>query len=139
MSEANEAKKIALAQAGEDAMVVDTMGGRVHVRWDPTAQATRHGQIVFFAESLATAGAFDRGVQDCPLHDSSPNASRPRDVLGTLMLGILAGAKRYAHMTGVRGAHPALRTGRCPREARAKCRGLDTHSLLPSSSLLPPA
>jgi hypothetical protein len=38
-----------------------------------------------------------------PLHYSSPNASRPRDVLGTLMLGILAGSKRYAHIAGVRG------------------------------------
>jgi len=44
MSEADDAKKTALAQAGEEAMVVDTMGGRVHVRWDETAQATPHGQ-----------------------------------------------------------------------------------------------
>jgi hypothetical protein len=84
-------------------MVADTMGGRVLVRWDDRAQATAHGQIVFFAELLATAGVFDRWVQDCPLRYSSPNASRPRDVLGTLMLGILAGSKRYAHIAGVRG------------------------------------
>ena len=103
MSEANEPKKTVLAQASEDAMVVDTLGGRVHVRWDESAQATPHGQIVFFAEFLATAGVFDRWVQDCPLHYSSPNASRPRDVLGTLMLGILAGSERYAHIAGVRG------------------------------------
>jgi len=49
MGEADDAKKTALAQAGEAAMVVDTMGGRVHVRWDETAQATPHGQIVFFS------------------------------------------------------------------------------------------
>jgi len=103
MSEADDAKKTALSQAGEEAMVVDTMGGRVHVRWDETAQATPHGQIVFFAEFLATAGVFDRWVQDCPLHYSSPNASRPRDVLGTLMLGLLAGHRRYAHITALRG------------------------------------
>ena len=103
MGEAKEPKKSVLAQASEDAMVVDTMGGRVRVRWDETAQATPHGQIVFFAEFLATAGVFDRWVQDCPLRYTSPNASRPRDVLGTLMLGILAGSKRYAHIAGVRG------------------------------------
>jgi hypothetical protein len=40
MSEANEPKKSALSRASEDAMVVDTMGGRVHVRWDETAQAS---------------------------------------------------------------------------------------------------
>ena len=103
MGERDEPKKTVLAQAGEDVMVVDTLGGRVHVRWDNKAQATPHGQIVFFAEFLATAGVFDRWVQACPLHYSSPNASRPRDVLGTLMLGILAGSKRYAHIAGVRG------------------------------------
>ncbi|MFV0487624.1 MAG: transposase [Vibrio fluvialis] len=92
-----------LAQAGEQAMAVDAMGGRMHVRWDETAQATPHGQIVFFAEFLATAGVFDRWAQGCPLHYSSPNASRARDVLGTLMLGILAGSRRYAHIAGVRG------------------------------------
>jgi hypothetical protein len=103
MGDANEPKKTALAQASEDAVAVDTMGGRVHVRWDETAQATPHGQIVFFAEFLATAGVFDRWVEACPLYYSSPNASRSRDVLGTLMLGILAGSKRYAHIAGVRG------------------------------------
>lgn len=103
MGEADEPKKSVLAQASEDAMVADTMGGRMHVRWDETAQATPHGQIVFFAEFLATAGVFDRWVQACPLRYSSPNASSARDVLGTLMLGILAGSKRYAHIAGVRG------------------------------------
>ena len=90
MGEGIEQKETVLAQASEDAMVVDTMGGRMHVRWDETAQATAHGQIAFFAEFLATAGVFDRWVDACPLRYSSPNASRPRDVLGTLMLGILA-------------------------------------------------
>ena len=103
MGESNGPKKSMLAQASEQAMVVDTMGGRMHVRWDEAAQATPHGQLVFFAEFLATAGVFDRWVQGCPLHYSSPNASRARDVLGTLMLGILAGSKRYAHIAGVRG------------------------------------
>jgi hypothetical protein len=37
------------------------------------------------------------------LRYSSPNASSRRDVLGTLMLGILAGSRRYAHIAGVRG------------------------------------
>jgi len=103
MGESNEAKKTALAQASEDVMVAQTMGGRMHVRWDETAQATPHGQVVFFAEFLATAGVFDRWVDGCALRYSSPNASSAHDVLGTLMLGILAGSKRYAHIAGIRG------------------------------------
>ena len=58
---------------------------------------------MFFAEFLATAGVFDRWVDGCPLRYSSPNASSARDVLGTLMRGILAGSKRYAHIAGIRG------------------------------------
>ncbi len=75
----------------------------MHVRWDETARATPHGQLVFFTEFLATAGVFERWVEGCPLSYTSPNASAKRDVLGTLMLGILAGSRRYAHIAGVRG------------------------------------
>ncbi|HWR87591.1 MAG TPA: hypothetical protein VN277_04145 [Acidiferrobacterales bacterium] len=59
MGEANEARKGPIAQAVET-MVAQTMGGRMQVRWDESAQATPHGQLVFFAEFLATAGVFDR-------------------------------------------------------------------------------
>ena len=33
----------------------------------------------------------------------SPNAPAKRDILGTLLLAILAGPKRYAHITALRG------------------------------------
>ena len=41
-------------------------------------------------------------MADCPLAFVSPNAPRKRDVLGTLMLSILAGHRRYAHITALR-------------------------------------
>jgi len=40
-------RKSALAQATEEPMVVDTVGERMPVRWDETAQAMSHGQVVF--------------------------------------------------------------------------------------------
>ncbi len=58
MGEADEPKKSAVALASKDETVADTMGGRIHVRWDEATQATAHGQILFFAESLAAAGHF---------------------------------------------------------------------------------
>ncbi len=83
--------------------VVDTLGGRVHVRWDAGASATPHGQLVFFAEFLATTGVFERWVSACPLEYRSGNAPGKRDLLGTLMLGLLAGHRRYVHITALRG------------------------------------
>lgn len=83
-------------------MNVDTLGGRIQVQWDTQASATPYGQLAFFTEFLKTAGLFDDWVNDCPLHYTSPNASKKRDVLGTLMLSVLAGHKRYAHVTGLR-------------------------------------
>jgi hypothetical protein len=76
--------------------VVDTLGGRMHVRWDEGAAATPHGQLVFFAEFLATTGVFDRWVSECSLEYRSGNAPDKRDVLGTLMLGfwLATGAAR---------------------------------------------
>lgn len=83
--------------------VVDTLGGRMHVRWDEGAAATPHGQLVFFAEFLAATGVFERWVSQCPLSYRSGNAPDKRDVLGTLLLGLLAGHRRYAHITALRG------------------------------------
>lgn len=96
---------MSIAADGGDstAMVVDTLGGRMHVRWDEGAPATPNGQLVFFAEFLACAGVFDRWVADCPLEYRSNNAPGKRDVLGTLLLAILAGHRRYAHVTALRG------------------------------------
>ena len=106
MGEARRKQKNAVAQregGADEAMVVDTLGGRMHVRWDDSAQATPNGQLVFFAEFLGAAGVFDRWVEDCPLEYTSGNAPGKRDVLGTLVLAILAGHRRYAHVTALRG------------------------------------
>ena len=81
MGESRRKQEVAAAVATE-AMVVDTLGGRMHVHWDEGAQATPNGQLVFFAEFLATAGVFDAWVLACPLSYTSPNAPAKRDVLG---------------------------------------------------------
>jgi hypothetical protein len=81
---------------------VDTFGGRIHVEWDPQAAVTPLGQLPFFIEFLKVGGLFDPWVQECPLNWQSPNAPRKRDVLGTFVLSILSGHKRYAHITSLR-------------------------------------
>lgn len=89
---------------------VETFGGRVHVEWAPQAPVTPLGQLPFFIEFLKTAELFDPWVADCPLEYHSPNAPNVRDVLGTVLLSILAGQKRYAHIAAIRadGVNPAL-------------------------------
>ena len=82
--------------------VADTFGGRVHIEWDTTAPVTPLGQLPFFIEYLKQGGLFDGWVAGCPLSFTSPNAPRKRDVLGTLLLSVLAGHRRYAHVTALR-------------------------------------
>ena len=60
------------------------------------------GQLPFFIHFLKVSGLFDALIADCPLRYVSPNAPRTRDVLGTTMLSILAGHKRYAHIAALR-------------------------------------
>ena len=81
---------------------VDTFNGRIHVEWDPEAAVTPNGQMPFFLEFLKTADLFDSWVEDCPLHLLSNNASKNRDILGTIFLSILSGHTRYAHITTLR-------------------------------------
>ncbi|MGB4583273.1 MAG: hypothetical protein WBI05_04005 [Rhodoferax sp.] len=79
--------------------------------------------LVKLGALLATAGIFDNWVKTCPLHYTSPNASSVRDVLGTLMLGVLSGSKRYAHLAGIRSdqvAAQALGLNKIVSEASAR-------------------
>lgn len=87
----------------EGPAAVDTFAGTVHVEWDSDAAVTPLGHLAFFTEYLKVSGRLDALVADCPLHYSSPNAPKKRDVLGTAVLAILAGQWRYAHITALRG------------------------------------
>ena len=81
---------------------LDCFFGPVRVEWDHEAAMTPLGQLPFFIHFLKTAGLFDAFVADCPLRYVSPNAPSKRDVLGTAMLSMLAGHRRYAHIAALR-------------------------------------
>ena len=81
---------------------LDSYFGPVRVEWDHEAAMTPLGQLPFFIDFLKTSGLFDAFVGDCPLRYGSPNAPRKRDVLGTAMLSMLAGHRRYAHIAALR-------------------------------------
>jgi len=91
-----------VAQAATE-MRVATPGGRFHVRWDEGGSATALGQLAFFAEFLEVSGLFARWKEGCPTNYSSPNAPTVVNILGTWLLSVLDGQRRYAHVTGLRG------------------------------------
>src|SRR5271166_3949270 len=74
--------------------IADTFAGRVHIEWDATAPVTPLGQLAFFIDYLKQAGLLDAWVADCPLRLISPNAPRKRDLLGSVLLSVLAGHRR---------------------------------------------
>jgi hypothetical protein len=81
---------------------IDTYAGKVHIEWDPQAAVTPLGQLPFFISFLKVSGLYDDFVASCPLTYTSPNAPSKNDVLGTLLMSILAGHHRYAHITSIR-------------------------------------
>ena len=97
-------------EVGPASLTLDTWAGPVRIEWDSSAPLTPFGQLPFFIEYLKVASLFDGLAADCPLVYSSPNASEKRDVLGTTMFSVLAGHKRYAHITALRndGVLPEL-------------------------------
>ena len=103
-----EARDLAVHPAGEQprvepwSAIADTFAGRIHVEWDQQAPVTPFGQLPFFIDFLKQGGLFDRWVDDCPLSLTRPNAPKKRDLLGTVMLSVLAGHCRYAHVTALR-------------------------------------
>ena len=84
-------------------MRLTTPGGRFQVRWDENGSASALGQLAFFAEFLDVSGLFERWVASCPMNYTSGNAPEVVDVLGTWLLSILDGQRRYAHVAGLRG------------------------------------
>lgn len=89
---------------------LQTMAGRVQVRWESESAATPMGQLAYFIEFLNLSGLWSRWVEGCPLSYKSPNAPSKAEVLGTWMLSVLSGHKRYAHVTAMRcdGVNPGL-------------------------------
>ena len=82
MGEAKRRSIVAVRDALE-ALVVDTVGGRVQVRWNAHRAATPFGQWAFFVEFLNLTGLYRRWEEDCPLAYVGPNGSRTQDIIGT--------------------------------------------------------
>jgi hypothetical protein len=76
---------------------------RFEVQWDMEAKVTPIGSLVFFAQYVQTGGLLDRLCKGSPLAYSSHNAPEDRDVLGTILLSVLNGQTRYAHINALRG------------------------------------
>ena len=89
---------------------VQTAGGRVQVRWESESAATPMGQLAYFIEFLTLTGLWSRWQEGYPLPYVSPNAPSKAEVLGTWMLSILSGHRRYSHVTTIRcdGVNPGL-------------------------------
>ena len=89
---------------------LDTFAGKIQVKWSAEATVSSLGLMPYFIEFLKTSGLFDRWVEESPLRYTSANAPQKRDVLGTILLSVLAGHWRYAHMNSIRndGINPAL-------------------------------
>ena len=109
MGESKRRSDVALREVVES-LCVETVGGRVQVRWSKDGAATPFGQMAFFIEFLNLTGLYRRWEESCPLTLKSPNASKIRDILGTLFLSVLSGHRRYTHITALRadGVIPGL-------------------------------
>ncbi len=74
---------------------VQTMAGRVQVRWETESAATPMGQLAYFIEFLNLTGLWSHWLEGCPLAYGSPNAPSKAEVLGAWLLSMLAGHRHY--------------------------------------------
>lgn len=90
-------------ESGSDSsFILDSFDGKMDVQWEDDSPVTPYGNLSFFIEYLKISGLFDALVSDFPLNLTSNSSSKPRDLIGTVMLSILSGHKRYAHITSLR-------------------------------------
>jgi hypothetical protein len=82
---------------------VETPGGIFHVQWEEAPGISSHGMLTYFIEFLQISGIWQDFVDRCPLTYTSPNAPTKSEILGTILLSVLSGHRRYAHISGMRG------------------------------------
>ena len=89
---------------------IKTHSGTLHWDFSEHTPVTLHGHLPFFAQFLETGNLFSDWVEDAPLAYASNNAPKPKDVLGTILLSVLSGHKRYCHSSALYGDQvaPAL-------------------------------
>lgn len=102
MTPSGLAKTVHLAGEAAAAQIVDTPGGRFHVEYDEQLPVSALGPLVFFAQFLEASGHFEALCAQAPLTYTSPNAPDKRAVLATMILGILSGCRRFAHLEALR-------------------------------------
>lgn len=84
------------------AVDIPAYGGKMEVRWDPDAKATPSGGLAHFAFFLKLSGLFDSLCGDFPVEYASNNSCSKRDIVGTVVLSVLRGHSRYAHVNALR-------------------------------------
>jgi len=82
---------------------LDAPGGRFFAEWDDQAPVTREGQLIFFFQFLQAGGRWDEFLRECPLSYTGNRGSGALNVMGTVLLNVLAGHWRYAHINALRG------------------------------------
>lgn len=82
---------------------VDTPGGRFRAEWDDQSPVTREGSLMFFFQFLEAGGRWEHFLKDCPLAYTGNRGSGAKNVMGTVLLSVLNGHWRYAHINAVRG------------------------------------
>ena len=82
---------------------LDAPGGRFFAEWDEDTPTTKDGQLIFFFQFLQAGGRWEKFMENCPLHYAGNRGSGAKNVLGTVLLSILNGHWRYAHINSIRG------------------------------------
>lgn len=82
---------------------LDAPGGRFYAEWDDQAPVTREGQLIFFFQFLQAGARWQEFLCECPLHYTGNRGSGALNVMGTVMLSVLSGHWRYAHINSLRG------------------------------------
>lgn len=80
-----------------------TPSGVVHCDKDNGSPITMYGYLPHFAHYLHESGQLEDFITSCPLRYQSNNAPAVKDILGTTVVSILSGHKRYCHAASFYG------------------------------------
>ena len=80
---------------------ISTLGGDYALKWDDETQMSVNAHAALLSQFAKAGGFFDRLVETCPMRLTSNNAPGVRDLIATVMVSMINGARLKPQSNGI--------------------------------------
>ena len=84
-----------------DVQTISMLGGDYALKWDDETQMSVNAHAALLSQFAKAGGFFDRLVETCPMRLTGNNAPGVRDLIATVMVSMINGARLKPQSNGI--------------------------------------